>query len=141
MSLLLLLTSLEIMMSQLLKGFLLIAFITTAISACSPSLPEIDGFDSEAWKQDELGCSGERAEMVEALLNSKDVIVELREADIRIMFGSPDHVELFSRSQKFYLYYVETGGQCPEEGGQEKGQMLELSLDALGRAHELNIRQ
>ncbi len=129
-------------MNRLFKGFLLATSIAVFSSSCTPSLPKIGGdFDSEVWKKDELGCGGERAKMLDDLLENKDVLVELREADVRIMFGRPDEVELFSRSQKFYLYYVKHGGQCPNEGGKEVGQMLELSLDALGRVHELNIRQ
>lgn len=121
---------------------LLILFAVLLLASCSPELPDIGGdFTSEAWKLDEVACKGERAEMLDDILAAKDVLVQLREADVRQLFGRPDNVELFSRSQKFYLYYVEAGGQCAGQGGSDTGKMLELSLDALGRLHEINIRQ
>lgn len=111
------------------------------LAGCSGGLPELgDSFDSEEWKNDELACGTSRQAMLNDVLNAKEELVQLGEAEIRRLFGKPDNVELFSRSQKFYLYYVEAGGQCEGKGGQVDGQMLELSLDALGRIHEINIR-
>jgi hypothetical protein len=109
------------------------------LASCGQAGQEIEGFDSTAWKQDAQGCGTARAGMFEAVLASKSWLVTLQEPEIRRVFGKPDLVELFSRSQKFYLYYIEPGGQCGQGGGQ--GRMLEFSLDALGRAHEVNLRQ
>ena len=112
------------------------------LGACSVELPEIGGdFDSAVWKQDDKACNGERTAMLDDILAAKNDLVTLREADVRQLFGRPDNVELFSRSKKFYLYYVEKGGQCPDNAEGDPGKRLEMSLDALGRLHELNIRQ
>ena len=123
------------------KNYIYTALLLILLPACG-GLPEIGGnFDSDKWKQDELACGTSRSEMLQTVLNAKEELVQLGEAEIRKLFGKPDNVELFSRSQKFYLYYIEAGGQCEGEGGKANGRMLELSLDALGRLHEINLRQ
>lgn len=112
------------------------------LSACNTNVGDrIHGnFDATKWKNDPNACKNERFEMVEAIKEAKPRLVQLGEADIRKVLGKPDNVELFSRSQKFYLYYIVPGGQCPESTGEAKGKSLEISLDALGRLHEINIR-
>lgn len=112
------------------------------VLACNTNVADrIKGnFDEAAWKNDPNGCLNVRGEMVEAIKKAKESLVLLGEADIRKVLGRPDKVGLFSRSQKFYLYYIEPGGQCKEGAAEKKGKSLEISLDALGRLHEINIR-
>ena len=110
--------------------------------ACSTDVSDrIEGnFDQTVWKSDEQGCDNKRASMVQAIKDAKPRLVQLGEADIRKLLGKPDKVELFSRSQKFYLYFIEKGGQCSGDAEDKWGKSLEISLDALGRLHEINIR-
>lgn len=121
----------------------IVIFLIVAFSACRP-LPEVGGaFNSDAWKADNLACKGERLRMVEDVKKAKSQLLDLTESEVRKLLGKPDHVELFSRSQKFYLYYFEPGSQCQSEVGETpaaNARMLEVSLDAIGRLHEINIR-
>lgn len=121
---------------------LFFACLVVVLGGCGANVADrIEGnFDQAIWKADPNGCKNERAKMVDAIKDAKERLVLLGEADIRKVLGKPDETELFSRSQKFYLYYVEAGGQCEEGSTQKLGKRLEVSLDALGRLHEINIR-
>ena len=113
------------------------------IQACVGDLSDRIGgnFSSKEWKADELGCKNARIKMLESIQKADENIKLLTDSDIRRLFGKPDNIELFSRSQKFYIYYLEKGSQCQDrEAKTGKGRALEVSLDALGRLHEVNIR-
>jgi hypothetical protein len=114
-----------------------------ALSSCNINLDERIGgnFNGKEWKSDEFGCQNKRVKMLESVKEATENLKLMGDADVRRLFGRPDKTELFSRSQKFYLYYIEEGKQCEEEDTTTgRGRILEISLDALGRLHEINIR-
>ncbi len=122
---------------------LLSFFLLVLLSSCNINLDERIGgnFNGEEWKSDEFGCQNKRVEMLESIKKATENLKLMGDSDVRRLFGRPDKTELFSRSQKFYLYYIEEGKQCEEEDATEgRGRILEISLDALGRLHEINIR-
>ncbi|MGB0525140.1 MAG: hypothetical protein ACPGJS_19355 [Flammeovirgaceae bacterium] len=125
------------LMQYICLGSLLFAF-----GACDVNVADrIKGnFDEAVWKGDANGCNNKRLEMVDAIKAAQEDLVLLGEADIRKVLGKPDKTELFSRSQKFYIYFLEAGGQCVEGSTAKWGKSLEVSLDALGRLHEINVR-
>ena len=117
--------------------------LISILSSCNSGLSERIGgnFDEDKWKADSWGCNNQRIQMLEAIQLADENVKLLADADIRQLFGRPDKIELSSRSQKFYLYYLEQGQQCQdEEAISGAGRALEVSLDALGRLHEINIR-
>lgn len=111
------------------------------LSACTYSTPEIEGFDPYIWQRDKWGCKGQRAAMVPAVLKAKDKIHGLREAEIMHMFGKADEQELYQRSQKFLIYYLDPNKKCsnPEEV-KAAPDALHIRLNALGLANELYVR-
>src|SRR5687768_7890030 len=82
------------------------------LAACGKSLPEIEDFDRDVWKNDQNGCGSKRLLLSEAVLLSKEKLLGLGEMDIVSVLGNPDQQELYSRNQKFYRYYLEPNDKC-----------------------------
>ncbi|MDQ3534392.1 MAG: hypothetical protein M3421_02060 [Bacteroidota bacterium] len=119
----------------MLKLILLIIYISLLVS-CREKLI-IEGFDLQAWKDDKLGCKGVRDQLVPILLEQRDSIVGLSEAEILKALGRPDFQELSRRNQKFYYYHVLPGQQC--EGGLsgETNQTLQIRFNSVGYTNEI----
>ncbi|MFT5914798.1 MAG: hypothetical protein ACJAWV_000788 [Flammeovirgaceae bacterium] len=130
-------------MNKVKASIILPFLLLTILSSCNINLDERVGgnFNGKEWKSDPFGCQSKRVDMLESIKKATENLKRMGDADVRRLFGRPDKTELFSRSQKFYLYYIEEGKQCEEEDTTTgRGRILEISLDALGRLHEINIR-
>jgi hypothetical protein len=98
-------------------------------SACNQTPLSEEEFNATAWKNDQNGCLGERVKLADDLEKSREKIMGMSENQIRRLLGSPDKVQLFERSQKFYIYFIEKGSQCGKEGAEGKNyQVSEISL-------------
>lgn len=119
-----------------------VVFLVFMMSCSSQNGAELIGgeYNEEVWKNDEQGCKNTRWAMLDDIKKAKEKLLQMGEKDIRQTFGKPDKVSLFTRSQKFYLYYLESGRQCTQDSTHKMGRSLEISLDALGRLHEMNVR-
>ena len=82
------------------------------LAGCQTQQFQIEGFEQEIWRADTNGCQGQRISLSEKLAEQKNKLIGLSEQEIRGFLGKPDKVELFVRSQKFYVYYIEPGKQC-----------------------------
>lgn len=118
----------------------LFLFGLTFLFACSSKPTEIEGFNSFVWKNDKYGCMNERAEMAESLLKEKERILGLNEAEVLRLLGKPDEQEIYSRNQKFFVYFLEPNIKCTApENMEATAKALNLRLNAIGVANEIYI--
>ena len=81
--------------------------------ACS-SLPSIENFNPEQWKNDEQGCSSLRGQQVSALMEQRVKLLGLSEEKVIKLLGTPDETNLYQRTQKFLVYYSAPGPKCDQ---------------------------
>ena len=110
--------------------------------ACTSEPVEIEGFDNYVWKRDKWGCGRERSEMVAVLLDARQEIIGLSEAEVIRLLGKPDAQELYDRSQKFLIYYLEPNVNCSTPAEEVPlANAFFIRLNAMGLAQELFIRK
>jgi hypothetical protein len=105
--------------------------------SCSKPLPDLEGIDQQAWKNDRNGCNNKRATMKDAILKQKEKLVSLDELQIIALLGKPDRNELFKRNQKFFYYFLEPSDQCAVSG--ETPEKLSIRFTAMGLAKEVAV--
>lgn len=101
-------------------------------------MPQLDGIDLNAWKDDRGACKGFRQEMIPALDQQKEELLALREADIISLLGKPDENELYKRNQKFFYYDLEPSRYCPTVDANRPKQLI-IRFNAMGLAKEISI--
>lgn len=125
------------MTKHLITGTLLLFFL----NACTPSAPEIEGFDSYVWQRDKFGCSQEREAMLPTLMDAKEDLMGLRETEVIQLLGKPDEQELYERSQKFLIYYLEPGKKCTDtENRESRVSALHIRVNSIGLANEMFVQ-
>jgi hypothetical protein len=95
-------------------------------------------FESELWIQDKNGCSGDRNKLKDNLLALKHNMRGLKTNDIESYLGKPDAQELYDRSQRYYIYFIEPGPKC--DSAVEKPQALFIRFSAVGIANEFTVK-
>ena len=116
----------------------LLSICLACLTACREA-PILENFDTTVWKNDRLGCKGQRATIFPHLSSQKDKIKGLGQNQVLQMLGKPDFHELASRNQRFYIYYYKQGKQC-EKGGKvniNQDKILRIRFDALDRVNEI----
>ncbi|MDZ7604152.1 MAG: hypothetical protein U5K79_00870 [Cyclobacteriaceae bacterium] len=99
---------------------------------------KLQNFDSELWIADKNGCAGTRVASMENLLAAKHLMRGLQTNEIVELLGKPDAEELYDRSQKYYIYFMEPGPKC--ETPKEKPRALYVRFSAVGLANEFVIQ-
>jgi hypothetical protein len=123
------------------KLWIVVPIIILLLAYCSSrkrKIEKLSDFDSEAWISDKNGCNGERLNLKESLLASKHYMRGLKAEQIEDYLGKPDAQELFSRSQRYYIYFLEPGPKC--ESSIESPQALFVRFSAVGLANEFTIK-
>ena len=115
-------------------NFYILLLINLITSACQDQL-SIEGFDSRAWTSDHSGCTGKRHEQLRILLDSKEKLLGISEQRIMNFLGTPDRNDLYRRRQKFYIYYIDPGPNCPTAGTGHG--MLIIRFNATGYSNEV----
>jgi hypothetical protein len=105
------------------------------LMACERPLPTFDGADMLKWKNDKMGCQGERKGMRAALERQKAKLQGLSESQIIKLLGRPDQNELYKRNQKFYYYWI-TGSECSTDTAKVK---LGIRFTAMSIAKEISF--
>ncbi|OJJ15081.1 hypothetical protein BKI52_40150 [marine bacterium AO1-C] len=114
---------------------ILVVFAALALYSCKTA-PEISGFDSKQWKDDPMGCKNQRAKFFPILEKNKDKFIKVESGQILKLLGRPDRNELYKRTQRYYVYFVNSGSQCKGVKG-NYGKILRIRFDALQRVSEV----
>ena len=121
----------EIIRSKTLPALLVIMVL---LGSCGPAVV-LEGFDETSWKNDPNGCKGARSEMMAVFQTQKDKLKGLYEPDLKKVLGKPDKTELYIRSQKFFIYYLQPSPEC--SNGTEQPLTLKVRFNALGYTNEI----
>lgn len=63
--------------------------------------------DSNKWKNDTLGCKGDRLSILDSVISNKSLIEQLNKNDVERIFGDPN-----IDKNNSYRYFLEQGAQC-----------------------------
>lgn len=121
---------------RLLNFLILLSFL--GFYACSSKI-ELKDVDLDNWKKDRNGCLGLRQQEIEDFKAVKNEILGKDNQALIKTFGRPDRVELASRSQSFYIYYLEPGTDCDLAEKASQPMMAILRLNALSRVSEVTV--
>ena len=98
----------------------------------------LKGFNSETWIADKNGCNGDRLLLKNDLLSLKHNMRGYRSSEIENLLGKPDAQELYNRSQRYYIYFLDPGPKC--DAPIENPQALFVRFSAVGIANEFTIK-
>ena len=121
--------------------FVLIIALLGTFASCSSKEKKalrLQKFDSETWIEDKSGCNGDRLSMKDELLSVKYNMRGLKTDEIEDLLGKPDAQELYNRSQRYYIYFLDPGPKCGE--AVEEPQALFVRFSAVGIANEFTIK-
>jgi len=104
--------------------------------SCSKPVPELDGVDTQVWKDDYKGCKGTRTQFLKPLEDQRDKLKGLSERDLVKLLGKPDRNDLSERHEKFYSYFIEPSMECK---GDSATVILEIRFNATGVSREVTI--
>lgn len=120
------------------RNFRWLSLSLLLIVSCGKSVPEISGFDSDAFKNDRNGCKGDRARGEAPLLKEKEKLMALSEMQIVKILGRPDQNELYKRNQKFYSYFLEPAPSCSGDSIKTSKRLI-VRFTAMGLAKEVVV--
>lgn len=108
-------------------------------SACT-EVPELKNIDLKEWKKDKDACNEYRIEVVENLLSQKEKLRGLSQNEMINILGTADKHQLYERSQKFFIYYLEPNENCNQyTEGYIKA--LYIRFNSLDQAVDFNIQK
>jgi len=117
---------------------ILFFFLASLISYCTPDPIDIPNLDETLFQADRKGCHGERAQMKEVLMQIDTALKGLSQKQVQATLGKPDRHELAPRSQKYFVYYIEPGPECPN--GPEVPLSMLIRFSALDRSTEVSFQ-
>lgn len=120
-------------MRKFLPLFLIITF------SCVEKPIEIENFDSEGWKADRMGCQNQRKALADILINNKDKLLGNSSQKIIGLLGKPERTELYTRNQRFYIYYITPGPECGENHMDTEHDRLTLRFSATDALKEISL--
>jgi hypothetical protein len=99
------------------------------------AVPDIQGFDSLAWKNDINGCEGKRFLLSTSLENERKKLKGIAGADLTRLLGTPNEVQVMERQQKYYIYWIQNPKICQDSVGETKE--VRIRLSAIDRVTEV----
>jgi hypothetical protein len=120
------------------QNFRLFSLLFIFIVGCGKSLPEIEGFDATAFKNDRNGCKGDRVASEEILIRDKQQLLALTEMQIVRVLGRPDQNEIYKRNQKFYTYFIQPAPKCNGDSLKVSKKLI-VRFNAMGLAKEIVV--
>ncbi|MBK6264317.1 hypothetical protein JKA74_04655 [Marivirga sp. S37H4] len=121
------------------KNKLLSLLLLCILYGCS-SMPELNNIDLNQWKSDKNGCNSYRISVANEIINQKKKLKGLSQTEIISLLGQADQHELYERSQKFFIYYLEPGKKC-ENYSDQYFRALYIRFNALDQAIDFNIQK
>ena len=101
--------------------------------------PEMAGFDTELWISDKSGCGSVRNGLAGKIIDAKDKLLGEKESWVIRALGKPDRSDLYKRNQKFLIYYLEPGPDCPDQVSNPG--MLIIRFNATGYCNEVFLQR
>lgn len=127
--------------TEYLTLFVLILISIASFTNCNRKDKKADRlqkFNSELWRQDKNGCNGDRLQLKNDFLSLKHNMRGFKSSEIESLLGNPDAQELYNRSQRYYIYFLDPGPKC--ENAKSNPQALFVRFSAVGIANEFTIR-
>ena len=118
------------------KLFLQFIFFFILLPGCHSPV-DIDNFDEAAFRSDPEGCLGIRANMKDLLFAADTHFKSLSQEAIYATLGKPDRQELASRSQKYFVYYIDPAPECQGNDTSSLPLTLYIRFSAMNRASEV----
>jgi len=123
---------------MMLKKLSILLFFCSLVACQLPSALEEGDLDVAAWRNDPNGCANVRDSLRVRLMEIKEKLYKLSEAEVMHLLGKPDKQELHERKQKFYYYYVNAGNQCDTTLSNE-GNRISLRFSAVGVVNDVRF--
>lgn len=121
--------------------FILLLLNISILSSCNRKEKKVDRlqkFKAELWKGDKNGCNGDRLGLKDDLLALKHNMRGLKSNEIENFLGKPDAQELYERSQRYFIYFLEPGPKC--DTTTKNPLALFVRFSAMGIANEFSIK-
>ncbi|HSI75435.1 MAG TPA: hypothetical protein VK957_06060 [Lunatimonas sp.] len=99
---------------------------------------DVGSIDLENWKNDRYGCKGLRIQDVEEIRKIKNTFLTKNNQELIKTFGRPDRVELASKSQSFFIYFLEPSDNCDPKPEKEPLKVL-FRLNAINKVSEVTV--
>ena len=109
--------------------------------SCSGRRISEEAFSSKTWKNDKNGCNNDRLALLKDFETVKHQLIGMSENETRKILGTPDKVQLFERSQKYYIYFIESGSQCEngENIGNKEGRSYHIRFNSINQVNEVSL--
>jgi hypothetical protein len=114
-------------------------FILLISFACG-EIPTLENIDLKKWKGDKNACNKYRIEAIDALLSQKDKLKGLSQNETINLLGTADKHQLYERSQKFFIYYLEPNEKC-DQYAEGYVKALYIRFNSLDQAVDFNIQE
>lgn len=120
---------------------LLIFTFGIVLSSCNEPL-EVKDFDATSWKSDKKACNNTRIQYEDVLMSAREQIVGTSQEDIIRFLGRPERQELYTRGQKFYIYYLSPAEECADHiNSTAPPRLLYVRFSALNKVNEIFVQQ
>lgn len=114
---------------------------TIGFYGCNKPL-EVKGFDAQSWKSDKKACQNSRIAQEKVIIAAKDKLIGSAQEDIIQFLGRPEKQELYTRGQKFYIYYLSPSSECDESiDSTIPSRLLYVRFSALNKVNEVFVQQ
>jgi len=121
--------------------FTLITICTLTFISCNRKEKKADRlqkFNTELWRKDKNGCFGDRLKLKNTFLSIRHNLRGFKSSEIESLLGKPDAQELYNRSQRYYIYFLDPGPKC--QNAKSNPQALFVRFSAVGIANEFTIK-
>ncbi len=125
-------------MKLYLRSFALF-FFSLWLSQCQ-NVQSIEGLDTASWKADRHACKQIRTGLEGSFMENKNKLMGYSQQEIGKILGKPDEVDLYKRSQKFFIYYIVPGKQCEGTNPNGRPRSLYIRFSAINVSNEVFVR-
>ncbi|HET8859686.1 hypothetical protein [Marivirga sp.] len=118
----------------------IIPFALLILNIACTKLPELENIDLKKWKADKDACKEYRIEVVDNLLSQEEKLRGLSQNEMINLLGTADKHQLYERSQKFFIYYLNPNENCDQyKEGYLKA--LYIRFNSLDQAIDFNVQE
>lgn len=107
------------------------------LGSCSGPV-DAGSIDLVNWKNDRYGCKGLRLQDLDEIKRIKNTFLTKNNQELIKTFGRPDRVELASKSQSFFIYFLEPSDNCDPKPEKEPLKVL-FRLNAINKVSEVTV--